>query len=82
MKHLSQSMKFLYLSIPALFLVCFPMLAHAHAGGGGAGGLLHGLAHAFSGLDHVPGFMLATVLLPGMGIALVLLFRWRSDADA
>lgn len=82
MKHFSQSMKFLHLSIPALFVICFPMLAYAHTGEGGVSGLLHGLAHAFTGLDHVPDFMLATVLLPGMGIVLVLLFRWRSDADA
>lgn len=82
MKPFSQSMKFLHLSIPALFVICFPMLAHAHVGGGGVSGLLHELAHFFSGLDHVPDFMLAAVLLLGMGIALALLFRWRPGAHA
>lgn len=82
MKYSSQGLRLLRLVILALFAICFPMLSHAHVGGGEAGGLLHGLAHFFGGLDHVPGFMLATLLLHGMGVALVLLFRWRANAHA
>ena len=37
----------------ALFALCLPSLAHAHTGVGVASGWLHGLAHPFSGLDHL-----------------------------
>jgi urease accessory protein len=44
-------------ALPSLLLgsllAMFPSLAHVHAGGRHAGGLLHGFAHPFGGLDHL-----------------------------
>ena len=37
----------------ALFIMCLPSLAHAHVGVGEVHGFMHGLAHPFSGLDHL-----------------------------
>lgn len=37
----------------ATLALCMPLLAHAHAESGAATGLLSGLAHPVSGLDHV-----------------------------
>lgn len=37
----------------ALFAALFPSFAHAHVGVGHTSGLMHGFAHAVSGLDHI-----------------------------
>src|SRR5262249_40499247 len=38
---------------PLLLIAAFPSLAHAHVGVGPASGLLNGLAHPTTGLDHI-----------------------------
>ena len=53
MKHSLRHLKFMQLAILALFAISIPSLAHAHAIAGEASGLLHGMTHPFSGLDHV-----------------------------
>ena len=53
MKHSAQGLKYLHLTILALLAMCLPSMAHAHVVAGEAGGLLHGLAHPFSGFDHL-----------------------------
>lgn len=53
MNHPSRNLKLLHLATLALFALCLPSLAHAHVGVGEASGWMHGLAHPFSGLDHL-----------------------------
>ena len=53
MKHSSKGLRLLQLSTLALFAIGIPSLAHAHIVAGEASGLLHGMTHPFSGLDHV-----------------------------
>ena len=53
MNHPSRNLQLLHRAALALFVLCFPSLAHAHAGAGEASGWMHGLLHPFSGLDHV-----------------------------
>lgn len=40
-------------ALPLLLIALFPALAHAHVGVGQANGLLPGLAHPITGLDHI-----------------------------
>ncbi len=51
-KHMREN--FTALSMAWIFFVLFtPSLAHAHVGVGEASGILHGLAHPMTGLDHI-----------------------------
>ena len=53
MEYFSRRFKFLRLAASVLVTIGFPALAHAHVIAGETSGLLHGLAHPFSGLDHL-----------------------------
>lgn len=53
MKRSSRCLKLLQLSIPALFALALPSLAHAHVGMDSTSGWAHGFAHPFGGADHV-----------------------------
>jgi urease accessory protein len=53
MKYLSRCFNFSHLIFLALLAIGFPSLAYAHVGVGAVHGFMHGLAHPFSGLDHV-----------------------------
>ncbi len=53
MRYFSRRFNFLHLIPLALLAIGFPSLAYAHVGVGAVHGFMHGLAHPFSGLDHV-----------------------------
>jgi urease accessory protein len=53
MKCFSRCLKFLLMSLPALFALALPSLVYAHVGVDSASGWVHGFAHPLGGADHV-----------------------------